>query len=239
LLLSNECLSGVPRQAHGLHDETRIAPRLQAAYPEARILLVVREQYDYLLSVYGFYVCITGATRSSFSRWLRDQLELGILDKIRYHGLVQMYQRLYPREAVAVVPFELLKRNPDRFRQQILSFAGLRQRPGQQVDMGRRVLQGSRLYYMILITRALNVAYIPFEVLKGLGFGELNDFTIRAWAALRQRTTNPLLRRIFAGTRKVEVPAWFRAACDPAIRESNRRLAQLTGLDLGALGYRV
>jgi hypothetical protein len=72
-----------------------------------------------------------------------------------------------------------------------------------------------------------------------LGFERLNRFAIRGWAGLRQRTTNPLLRRVFAGTRKVQVPDWFRGSCDPAIRASNQRLAQLTGLDLGSLGYTI
>lgn len=59
LLVSQEWLSG-SAEGNPIWSWERAAVRLNEAFPEARVLIVLREQLDYLLSIYAFRVLTRG-----------------------------------------------------------------------------------------------------------------------------------------------------------------------------------
>ena len=58
-VLSAERLSGNPHS--GGYDSVQIAERLATAFPEGRVLIVIREQTEMLVSAYKQYVKVGGA----------------------------------------------------------------------------------------------------------------------------------------------------------------------------------
>lgn len=103
--ISDENLSG--GIYHGL-DSLTLMHRLYKTFGKTKILIVIRNQIDWLLSAYSNYV-IHGGTKS-FQRWLiSDETNWGaILKKIHYSDLVKSYIDLYGQDNVHVLCYERL-----------------------------------------------------------------------------------------------------------------------------------
>src|SRR5215217_1431938 len=125
-VLSFERLSGSPYA--GGYDSRPIADRLAAAFPDARIMLVIREQTRMLVSTYKQYIRKGGA--ASFRQYITMPTGAGRMPVFRfefleYHRLIGYYQRLFGPEDVLVLPYELLEGGPKAFLQRIGEFAGV------------------------------------------------------------------------------------------------------------------
>ena len=116
-VISNERLSGNPHS--GGYDSKEIADRLKACFPKGKVLIIIREQKDMILSTYIQYVRAGGACA------LHDYLEpskrnqaimpLFNYEYFNYFNLVSYYQKLFSKENVLVLPFELFKSEPKLF----------------------------------------------------------------------------------------------------------------------------
>lgn len=115
-VLSHERLSGNPHS--GGYDSKTIAERLAATFPDARVLVVLREQVSMLVSLYKQYVKRGGA--ASFERYVGAPPARGPLpafrhDFLEYHHLVGYYQDLFGAANVLALTYELLRKNPAAF----------------------------------------------------------------------------------------------------------------------------
>ena len=127
-VISNERLSGNPHS--GGYDSKEIADRLKSCFPDGKVLIVIREQKDMILSTYIQYVRAGGACA------LHDYLEpskrnqaiipLFNYEYFNYSRLVSYYQKLFGKEKVLVLPFELFKNKPEEFAERISSFAAVK-----------------------------------------------------------------------------------------------------------------
>ncbi len=108
--LSEENLSGDPQS--GMEART-LADRLYETFGPTRILIVVRNQIDMLLSIYSNYVVHGGIAPLPD---LVERIHLGgarLVDKLKYSGLIEYYRALYGAGNVHVVFFEqLIKERP-------------------------------------------------------------------------------------------------------------------------------
>jgi hypothetical protein len=106
---------------------TYIAERLAATFPEARVLVVIREQAQMLVSAYKQYVKRGGpGTLEQYATSPSQQLRVPLFDFrfFEYHRLVGYYQSLFGAENVMVLPYELLRAKPLAFLERIGGFAG-------------------------------------------------------------------------------------------------------------------
>lgn len=126
-VLSHERLSGYPHS--GGFDSKELAERIATAVPDARVLIVIREQKSILLSSYRQYVVDGGA--SSLHHYLYPRTEgtsrvpAFSPSYYKYHRLIEEYQRLLGREHVLALPYEMFRREPARFLGKVEQFAGL------------------------------------------------------------------------------------------------------------------
>lgn len=121
-VLSYERLSGAPH--HGSTDSRQIADRLAEAFPEARVLIVIREQLDMILSLYKTYVRMGGpASLEEYVKPGDSRSMLLRLDYLEYHWLISYYQSLFGEKNVLVLPYEMLCTSPSVFLEQIRSFS--------------------------------------------------------------------------------------------------------------------
>lgn len=233
-VLSNERFSGNPHS--GGYDSGILADRLHRLFPDARILMVIREQRDMIRSIYYRYVFEGGVERPEGylqpPRAGRMRIPLFDFDFYAYHRLVAYYQQLFGRERVLVLPYELLRHDARAFVARIAAFAGAA--PPGEPPAERRNPSLSSLAMAIkrplnrwLVRDALNpAAPLSFERSNHLllrGLGRLD----RALPAGLQRVGTSRLRAVVAR----ETAGRY--------AESNRRTAALTGLDLAAWGYEV
>jgi Sulfotransferase family len=132
-VITQERLSGSPHT--GGYDSQIIADRLKAVFPEARILIVIREQVDIILSGYKQYVRNGG--RQSLGLYLAppengsNHIPAFRYEFFEYHTLMGYYQTLFGKDHVLALPYEQFVQQPGTFVKNILSFSGLN--PGEDV----------------------------------------------------------------------------------------------------------
>jgi Sulfotransferase family len=227
-VLSDETLCGDPFQR--LYHGSDVANRIYQVFPRAKILIGIREQKAIAISSYREYIFLggtfsltefigTGQEPLSYTPILRE-------DFLAYDLVVSYYQELYGRGNVLVLPIEQLQRNRSGFVQTILDFCGCPGRLTVEAEPAHTgwsaiALAARRVLNPLIPTSPLSLGHrqLRNRVANRL-CGALNHLPQRWSVATEQRWKDQVSRR-YAG----------------AFGTSNRRLAELTGLDLAALGY--
>jgi len=124
-IISSERLSGNPHS--GGFDSKEIADRLKQIFPQAKILIVIRNQADMILSNYKQYIKAGGiATLEDYINPPVDgRLPLFRLDNFKYDKLAQYYCSLYGKENVSIMLYEHFQQQPINFIASLNQFAGI------------------------------------------------------------------------------------------------------------------
>jgi Sulfotransferase family len=236
-VVSFERFSGNPFS--GGYDSKEIANRLAEVFPEARVLVVVREQRSMIVSTYKQYVREGGAlparkfmlppaSRSMRVPWFD-------LRHFEYHHLLSYYRHLFGPDAVLALTYEQFVGDPRSFVEELARFAGRpldnetlaslpfesRTNPGPPATAiaARRLLNG------LGVRSDLN----PAPLFPSPAFWRLGKRIDRAALAPRRVVVREeeKLRQVVADT------------VGDRYVESNRRTAELIGVDLGAHGWMV
>ena len=230
-VLSSERLSGEPH--FGGYDSELIADRLAAVFPDARILVVVREQTSMFLSIYKEYIRRGGA--ASLRQYLAapgdgywmPQFRFAFLE---YHRLIRYYQDLFGTESVKVLPYELLQRRPGAFLGEIGEFVGVRVREPQVQSVNV-----SLSAFVLGIKRQANRYFVfdgPVNPAPALDFSGAN--------ATLERMCRTLDSILPVTVRDRHERRWRRHTTREVgtrYAQSNNLTEQLTGLDLRSFGY--
>jgi hypothetical protein len=241
-LLCDERLSG-GFLTGGLHGMVapEVARRIKAVFPDARIVIGIRAQPGMLAAAYSQYVKMGGTF--SVKRFLfpdsfflpgsryRAHAPRFDLAHFDYPPLIKFYFKLFGREQVQVVPFEQFRAAPLRCASALARTLGLRV---DESAVSESVRNPSLTKGGLLVMRLLNlftarrtrdkwyIVHIPgvFEVRKPV-----------------QRALNVL----FPGKSTAETLLNKRTLrwIEARFAASNRELAELLDIDLGALGYPV
>lgn len=163
LIISNETLSGE------LHGHSRINPdivaeNLKSAFPKARILIVVREQKQYIQSLYAFRVTIRGHETRSLSKFIDEEWGSGLKNRLDYAKYIALYKSLFGDNSVLPVPMESLKISPSLFIDTIFQFSdlGYNNTENDSIDPGHEnthVNSSTRNNITILIMRSINYLF--------------------------------------------------------------------------------
>lgn len=233
-VISHEDLCGYP--ANHRYYGHEVAGRLHETFPDAQVLIGVREQKSMLRSLWGQYVRKDGEW--SLSEFFGDGVErLGFrpicrLDHFEYPLLINRYRALFGADRVRVLPYELLRRDPLAYEQVVHDFCetGVRAEvahPASNVGLGALTLA---------IQRRLN-RFIKAPPLWGGDYDAL-PLAYRA----KQRTIRMLEKSIPKSWHQREdrrIRSFIENLVGDTYKESNRELSELSGYDLGALGYDV
>lgn len=232
-VLSHERFSGYPPT--GGFDAPLILNRLHTCFPDAKVLIVVREQLASIRSMYSQYITDGGAL--SFADFITRpdpsfrRVPVFSEDFYKYHLMVQAYQDRFGTDNVLVLPHEMLRETPSLFADRICTFAGVRRiaLPEIEVNTSRTpVMQSAqRLVNRLLGDTELSrqpVLRIP-RVTRGFArtrplFERLGPKPLNTW--LDHRLSKRVAQRF-----------------DGVFAASNRALAELTGLDLHGYGYQL
>jgi hypothetical protein len=114
-------------------DRGVIAERLYAIFPNAKILLIIREQLSSLLSMYSFLVTEQGGNINlsygkpsvkSFNQWILSQEEFkhrSYYETLKYYNLIKYYKKLFNNN-ITVLIYEELIHEPDLFAQKLADY---------------------------------------------------------------------------------------------------------------------
>ena len=234
-VVSFERLSGNPFS--GGYDSKEIADRLVRVFPDARVLVVVREQRSMIVSTYKQYVREGGAL--SPSKFMRPPTSRSLrvpwfdLRHFEYHHLLAHYRQLFGEDAVLALPYEQFVADPRSFVEQIGRFAGrpLSDQTLESLPFDTRTNPGPPAT-AIAIRRVLN------------GWGVCTDLNPAPPLAspVFWRLGKRIDRMSLAPGQAVErEEAKLRRTVAEIVGDgyvdSNRRTAELLGVDLGAYGW--
>lgn len=246
-VISHEELSGHP-MGYNIVNPFATASNLKKAFPDAKILIVIRNQMDYLKSIYSFRVAIKGQEHRCFDQFLKEECKKGILDHLIYYRLILNYMRLFGRDNILVMPMEYLKLCQEGFIKKISDFikvecnSTLRFRP---VNVSTTYLG------VISFWRPINHAFqnllILFLMASGKDSGDFKPEVFKgyypfsrfryAFYGFKMRMTG-LLNSLCIGTERLKIKdKLIEKQLKRNLENSNLILQNLLDMDLKKLGY--
>ncbi len=212
------------------------ADRLKQLFPEAKILLIVREQRSLMRSLYK--TMVVWGMPHSIKRLLSPQntslAPQFHLDFFRFDLVATYYQTLFGRKNVLVLPYEAFLENPQGFVQKILAHANCKATPAFTKLPWKRKLNKNQPLINIYFQRLKNLLLAtPFNYI-----GPLAQTEARIATSIKN-------------SKKSHLPsfthAWFEDDFHQTVSQafrgefstSNQRLELQTGLDLRQHRYDV
>ena len=231
VIISNERFSGNP--ASGWSDAERNVQRLASLLPEARILLVVREQHALVRSIWLQQIRIGGI--SGIEDFLRPldsgDHRLPAFDPgfLGFDRFVDLLDRVFGAENVLVLPFEGLRDDPARHLARVEEFSKIPLPPPP--DTGPVFSAPPLLEAAVL--RRVNLLAVRSSLHRAPPFPRLARPGRRIASAIgRIATKSGETRRRAHADRIIK-----ERLSDLDLPASNRRLSSRIGLDLSAFGW--
>ena len=232
-ILSHEHLAC--NQIRGRYNGKDVADRIHAAFPEARILIFIREQKSMILSSYRQYIRGSNGGVATIQQVVGAELRkrgfeaICRLDYLEYDLLITYYQKLFGADKVLVLPFELTKKQPKNVLNKICSFAETKEITKDLDYPARNVgLKAGTL----AIKRRLN------HIVKQPTLGGLQrSFNLRLIDKISKGIDHlPLLNKIHERVEKSWIQFLYEYIGD-YFHLSNQRTSELIGIELADLGY--
>jgi hypothetical protein len=229
-VISDEILVGDPIQ--GKYWGKMIADRLVEVFPSAKVLICIREQKSYMLSAYKEYIRSGGTF--PLQRFIGHNLNrhgfTGIIQKnfLEYDTVISYYQNLFGKEKVLILPFEMLRLEPQFFLDSLLDFSTNR-KGSVNFESERSAYKGGT----VSIRRILN-NYIP-QADWGSGYMPIPLILLNKFCSFTDKVIPKDYHAKVDAKHKDIINAWV----GDDYRASNKKTSSLTGLDLASYGYDV
>lgn len=236
-VISQEALSG--RAASSADwNEYLIARRLYQTFPNAKFLIVIRNQLEYVLSLYTFRVVKRGLERRNLSTYLEQIFKDSLQERLQYDKLVKHYIHLFGKENILVLAYEQLNEDHDRFVSEILKFMNI----NDMIEYNpQKVNKGVRNLKIVNANRLLNCPIsIITDFLRRKNVLSQKKYSILAneYFRFKRRRVNPVLERILNEcSQDIDLDKKWKNVIIAACKESNRRLADIVNIDLLYYGY--
>jgi hypothetical protein len=234
-VFSSERLSGHPL-SNGI-DRGQLCDRVKQVFPNARILIVFREQRSMILSSYMQFLKYGGGyTLQYYIEGKRDENRHALTSHFfKYDRLIRLYQSAFGPENVLALPMEMFIEKPQDYVERICQFGNI----DTPEYMPFHIKSNERATYLPylalrriapLIRSSRGNAYNPSILGRNLG------------RSVQRRTVN-LIRKVVPKS----LDKWVMKRLQQQVEEltkntyatSNRETEKLIGMDLGAFGYIV
>ena len=232
-VISHEALSGQP--IGGRYYAERVAERIHRTFPDARILIGIREQKKLLSSLY--YQNIRQGGTDTIEQFVRapagrfGQREKIWFDHFEYDLMLALYRRYWNPEDILVLPMELLQKDQSLYIRRLMDFAGF---PEGAIEVKPSVNARRTNVTMRLERRFNQLVATPKPRPK-----KYKDYPL----AYRMKNSALSLLEKFGPMQSMgrkehaRIGAHIEGVVGDHFAESNRRLASMTNLDLGEWGY--
>lgn len=233
MILSWESFAG--NVFEGGHNALPLARRLHEVFPEASIIITVRNQVNMIESTYRQYIHEGGTLDINGFLSLRYPSPLRLeKEHFFYDRLVGAYQALFGKERVKVLVYEQLADDKHSFLSDLLGFIGVDEDVAAiEARCAARENIGMSLPSIYLARWLNRLVYSHFNLSPLLPRKLVSARHIRF--AL-QRIADPLLLRRLKGKKSL-LTDFQRAELSDYFRESNRRLEEISGVSLASYAY--
>ena len=217
------------------------ASKLKQAFPNAKIICIIREQFDLLLTL---YVWLT--SKEPFISGLNKTVQRIVASRGKeflYHNLpIKTYMNYFGKDRVMVLPLELLKIEPDTFYKKIVDFIDPDldyKIPAKRKNVSYKKRAVDRAMIIFNIFRRLFFEY-PYYILNKCGFDSrkkrYKNFTKRIKKFSRHYFI-VFIDKLFPNSPKLKLSIeHYKMYIDEFVK-INDEIKNLTGLDLESYGY--
>ena len=204
-----------------------ITENIARAYPKARIIIVIREQLDWVISRYKM-IYRGGKTALSIDELLSEPLE-------GYDIMIERYQKLFGKENVLVLPLEMMRHDHNGFIKLITNFIGT----GATITAPESQVNASPDFKHTVEYERLKNRW-RLNIRHALWLTPPLQFILQAAARLLVAFLKPFFILRY-GSSKYEVTLSIETIerLKPLLENCNSRVEKLTGLDLSRYGYLV
>ena len=234
-VFSDERLSGYPLSNE--IDRAQICSRIEQVCPNARILIVIREQRSMILS--NYMQCLKHGGGYSIDQYINGRMDPSTpaltFHYFKYDRLIRLYQSVFGPDRILVIPFELMRESPHDYVNRICQFGGVE----MPENLPFRVKVNDMPQYLPFVALRRIVpfmrssrgnAYSPSILGRSRGRAA-HRWMVRALGMavppqLDKRAKERLQRRV-------------EEIVQDSFAVSNRETEELIGMDLGGLGYCV
>ena len=112
----------------------RVASDVHNAYPDVKILIILREQISWLISAYKYFLPRLPVGRRSFTDFCSTPRGIIFLRNAHYDLTVNAYNHVFGINSVKVLRFEELKKNPGSFTEKLCQFLEVQYLPSQKEE---------------------------------------------------------------------------------------------------------
>lgn len=234
LILSREELSS---GAVALYAKT-----IKHRFPKAKIIYVVREQRDLVRTLFlwrytnDFLLCSMPKfiEHLAFNKWGKQILHDEPLDH---------YLKLYDKENILVIPYELLRDDALQFYSDISEFCGFNKSyivPAKKLHTTCKTRAALKAYMIFNLT-ARHLVFTPHRWLRSLDpsgrFTGSRKKLEKKLHRFSRKALGPAIERMFPGSEHLVVTSSDISHLLPKIAASNDRLQAHCRYDLGSFGY--
>jgi Sulfotransferase family len=110
-------------------DPAEVALRLHKVHPDAKVLIVIREQTDWMQSVYKFVMSQLPWNHRSFADYCTTPSGIILLQAGHFDQTIRAYIDVFGSNRVHVLRFEDMVGAPRRFTAELFGFLGVSDRP--------------------------------------------------------------------------------------------------------------
>jgi len=230
-VLSQERLSGHPDT--GGFDSEDICVRLSQVFDSPKIFIVIREQKSLISACYIDYL-VMGGTKS-----LHDYMNPACYRSPRFrkrffmfHHLISMYQEVFGKENVLVLPYEMFRDEPAIYFQKLGSFSGVVIPDSLPVNYKVNVrvntfLESKLRYLNWFVKRGSLYERYPFYMGK----------SVKKFARSMKRKLGEVLPAAIENREKARHKYDIEQQVGDLYRESNLKSSELIGIDLVKYNY--
>lgn len=169
VVISHEELSGHPH-GHKSVCPYQISDNLKKIFPNAKIIMIIRNQFEYLRSIYAFRTAIKGYEFRSFDKFVADEIGMGLQEHLEYQNLIEQYYNLFGKESVLVLPMEKLIHAPQDFMVKLCMFLNV---PVLKEIKNTPVNTSTQSQFILNFWRPVN--FLFFCILKIMTFLNFNN----------------------------------------------------------------
>lgn len=167
-----------------------LAERIHAAVPDGKIIITIRNPVSWIRSNYLHFILSLPTGQRSFRDFISTTEGMLVLKAAHFHETISLYQEIFGRDKVLIIPLEELQQSDDRAIFQLCNFLGVPRLPfpkkmknhntGMGTQKAKLVKLASTMRIPDGIMRALSPAYSFSSIFlkKMLEEDVLTDFEI-------------------------------------------------------------
>ena len=234
LIISNEMLAG--KTFWTIDGATDAAKNLNKAFPDAKILILLREQRSYIESAYKYSIN-NGAYLPEIDKFYSLNKE-HILKKLQYNDFIKLYVNLFGEDNVCVLPYEMLKKNENEFRHKLTDFTGFEYLAEGVTSIKNRSPEN---WGIINFTRRINlflnlIARLEFK-LKINNQVKHNHIRDKKIDLKYYKKIRLILSKVFYNENEYVLPDYMDKQSIKLFSDGNRKAEKYLGFSLSEYGY--